>query len=112
MFAPLIVFSVTLLVGISLIATQSWHGHFSLDGLDGIQKHHTQPTPRIGGVAIALGLVVGWWLSSTAEHAILGPMLLAGIPALHLAWPKMFRNGWVCCRAYWPPCSAVRWPGT
>ena len=82
MFAPLIVFSVTLLVGIALIATQSWHGHFSLDGLDGIQKHHTQPTPRIGGVAIALGLVVGWWLSSTAEHAILGPMLLASIPAL------------------------------
>lgn len=78
----LLVFASTLLAGLLLIFTQGWHGHFSLDGLDGVQKHHTQPTPRIGGVAIAVGLVVTWALSAAAERAILGPMLLAGIPAL------------------------------
>ena len=46
-----------------------------------MQNHHTEPTPRIGGVAIVLGLVAAWLLAAPAVRAILGPMLLAGIPA-------------------------------
>lgn len=77
----LIVFAVTLLVSAALVATQHWHGHFSMDGTDGVQKHHTEPTPRIGGVAIVLGLLAAWVLAAPDVRAILGPMLLAGIPA-------------------------------
>lgn len=81
MNAYLLAFAVTLLVSLALVASQHWHGHFSMDGTDGVQKHHTEPTPRIGGLAIALGLVAAWALAAQEVRAVLGPMLLAGIPA-------------------------------
>lgn len=78
----LIVFAVTLIVGLCLIATQKWHGKFSMDGIEGIQKHHDHPTPRIGGIAIASGLSAAWLESSLEVRGLLGPMLLASVPAL------------------------------
>lgn len=81
MVTYLLVFIVTLLAIAALVVTQHWHGHLSLDSSFGVQNHHTEPTPRIGGIAIALGLVVAWLLAAPAVRAILGPMLLAGIPA-------------------------------
>lgn len=63
-----------------LVATQRWHGRFSLDTADGAQKFHSDPTSRIGGVGIVLGVLVGW-LAATEAHAVLWPLLLAGIPA-------------------------------
>ena len=73
-------FTVTLLCGSALIATQGWHGHFSMDGTMGIQKHHVEPTPRIGGIALMLGLVAAWALAKYSERAILGPMQTFMIP--------------------------------
>ena len=64
--------------------TQRWHGRFSLDGAVGVQKMHTQPTPRIGGVAIVLGLLAVYHHASIDVQALLGPMLLAGIRHLFL----------------------------
>lgn len=81
MFTYLLIFIVTLLASAALVVTQHWHGHYSLDSSFGVQNHHTEPTPRIGGIAIALGLVIAWWLAAPDVRAILGPMLLAGIPA-------------------------------
>ena len=82
MFADyFIVFTTTLLCSVALIASQCWHGHLSLDTAMGVQNHHTKPTPRIGGVAIAMGLLVCWLLSAPDVRAILGPMLLAASPA-------------------------------
>jgi UDP-N-acetylmuramyl pentapeptide phosphotransferase/UDP-N-acetylglucosamine-1-phosphate transferase len=44
----------------ALILTQRWHGWLSLDhDTQGVQKLHQLPVPRVGGVAIALGLVAG-----------------------------------------------------
>ncbi len=77
----LIIFTLTLLASLALVGTQRWHGRFSLDNAFGVQNHHTEPTPRIGGVAIALGLVAAWALAAPDVRSILGPMLLAGIPA-------------------------------
>jgi UDP-N-acetylmuramyl pentapeptide phosphotransferase/UDP-N-acetylglucosamine-1-phosphate transferase len=74
-------FGATLLTSIVLVATQRWHGHMSLDNAFGVQNHHSHPTPRIGGVAIALGLCVAWVIAAPDVRKILGPMLLAGIPA-------------------------------
>lgn len=76
-----LVFTVTLLAAIGLVLTQRWHGRFSHDNSFGVQNHHTEPTPRIGGIAIALGLSVAWSLTSQVQRALLGPMLLACIPA-------------------------------
>jgi UDP-N-acetylmuramyl pentapeptide phosphotransferase/UDP-N-acetylglucosamine-1-phosphate transferase len=75
------VFTVTLLTGAALVLSQRWHGHLSHDNAFGVQNHHTEPTPRIGGMAIALGLLLAWLLAAPDERAIIGPMLLAGIPA-------------------------------
>jgi UDP-N-acetylmuramyl pentapeptide phosphotransferase/UDP-N-acetylglucosamine-1-phosphate transferase len=74
-------FMVTLLASLMLVLTQRWHGHFSMDGTDGVQKHHTVPTPRIGGVAVMVGLVSVWEMAAPDVRALLGPMLLAAIPA-------------------------------
>lgn len=74
-------FVVTLVVSLLLVVSQDWHGHFSMDGTDGVQKHHAHPTPRIGGVAVMLGLLAVWALAATDVKAILGPMLLASVPA-------------------------------
>jgi UDP-N-acetylmuramyl pentapeptide phosphotransferase/UDP-N-acetylglucosamine-1-phosphate transferase len=75
------VFTVTLLTGAALVLSQRWHGHLSHDNAFGVQNHHTEPTPRIGGMAIALGLLLAWLLAAPDVRAIIGPMLLAGIPA-------------------------------
>lgn len=81
MTAHLAAFSVTLLASLALVLTQRWHGRFSMDSTFGVQKFHTHPTPRIGGMAILLGLLAAYALSAQDVKAILGPMLLAGIPA-------------------------------
>ena len=75
------VFALTLLTSAVLVSTRRWHGRYSADSTIGVQKFHLQETPRIGGVAILLGMIVGWLLAAPATQGLLGPMLLAGIPA-------------------------------
>lgn len=69
-----------------IVATGRIHGHLTLDGDEGIQKIHTAPTPRIGGVALFLGALIGgvslpqqvqalWWLICLAML----PAFLAGL---------------------------------
>jgi UDP-N-acetylmuramyl pentapeptide phosphotransferase/UDP-N-acetylglucosamine-1-phosphate transferase len=74
-------FGVSLLIGILVVLTQSWHGRFSLDSLNGIQKLHVNPTPRIGGVPIALGLLVSVMASPPELRDKLWPWLLSSFPA-------------------------------
>jgi UDP-N-acetylmuramyl pentapeptide phosphotransferase/UDP-N-acetylglucosamine-1-phosphate transferase len=81
MTASLAAFAITLLASLALVLTQRWHGHLSTDSTDGVQKFHVHPTPRIGGVAIVLGLLVAYALARPAQQSLLGPLLLAGIPA-------------------------------
>lgn len=70
-----------LLVALLLVRTQDWHGHLSMDSELGVQKFHTEPTPRVGGVAIAAGIVVGYLFAPPDRKILLGPLILAGIPA-------------------------------
>lgn len=77
---------VSLIVAVLLVWTKDWHGKFSMDFTDGVQKFHTAPTPRIGGVAIAIGVIIGYAASSrdpvaAEKRAILAGIILAGIPA-------------------------------
>lgn len=69
-----------------LVLTQRWHGSFSMDSSSGVQKVHTTPTPRIGGIGIAIGVFAGFAASShgiaaAEKRVILSAILLAGIPA-------------------------------
>jgi len=72
---------VSLLVAIVLVLTKNIHGRYSMDGTTGIQKAHKTPTPRIGGIAIVAGVVAAWAVARPERQAILGPLLLAGLPA-------------------------------
>ena len=73
--------NVALLVALLLVRTQHWHGHLSMDSEKGVQKFHTSPTPRVGGIAIAVGVVAGYLFTGSNSQALLGPLILAGIPA-------------------------------
>lgn len=64
-----------------LISTQHLHGRHSLDIAVGPQKFHSDPTLRIGGLAIFIALVAGYFFSSEPVSQLLGKMLVAGLPA-------------------------------
>ncbi len=67
-----------------IILTQRWHGKLSLDhDLNGVQKIHETPVPRIGGLGVVAGLLLAGVLSNqlggeTYETA--GKLLLCAIP--------------------------------
>jgi len=74
-------FGSALLVAVVLVLTKRWHGPLSLDWTVGVQKVHVHPTPRIGGVAIMAGLLAAWAVAKPERQLILGPLLLASLPA-------------------------------
>lgn len=73
--------TVAFLMALLLVVTQQWHGHMSMDSTFGVQKFHTNPTPRVGGIAILAGLLIGYLLTKPNSQSLLGPLLLAGTPA-------------------------------
>lgn len=77
----LIALLATICAGVILIATKKWHGRFSMDTALGVQKFHLSPTPRVGGIAILCGMVMGTAYSSPTVTKLLFPMLIAGMPA-------------------------------
>lgn len=73
----------SLAVSLLLVWTQHHHGHLTLDHTDGVQKVHSEPTPRVGGLGIYLGLVLAWGVLPASDlRLLLGVALLAGLPAL------------------------------
>lgn len=64
-----------------LVVSKRWHGAFSMDSATGIQKFHTKPTPRIGGLGLAAGAYALWLYSSGPAQDLLGLILLGAIPA-------------------------------
>jgi UDP-N-acetylmuramyl pentapeptide phosphotransferase/UDP-N-acetylglucosamine-1-phosphate transferase len=66
-----------------LVMTADRHGRFTMDLPGTIQKFHAHPTPRIGGIALYLALLVAWLLLPERDAAdVLATILSAGIPAL------------------------------
>jgi len=79
---------VTFLTSWLLVWSKRWHGDFTMDSQHGVQKVHSDPTPRVGGVAICLGGLCVWSIlqlsnSPTAieTRLLLGFVLLGAIPA-------------------------------
>ena len=71
----------TFFICILIVLTKSWHGHLTLDQSSGVQKFHQAPTPRVGGIALMLGLVVVWFLVIEPVKDVLKNMLIASLPA-------------------------------
>ncbi len=66
-----------------LVLTAGRHGRFSMDIPGAVQKFHSKPTPRIGGIGIYLALLVASRLVPDPDASrILATVLVAGIPAL------------------------------
>ncbi len=72
---------VSFAICLCIVLTKGWHGVHTLDSDDGVQKIHAEPTPRIGGIAIYVGMLAGWWLAPPEIAVLLGPMLIAVAPA-------------------------------
>jgi UDP-N-acetylmuramyl pentapeptide phosphotransferase/UDP-N-acetylglucosamine-1-phosphate transferase len=66
-----------------LVLTASSHGRFTMDAPGAIQKFHSHPTPRIGGIGIYLALLLASLVLPSAEaSSLLTTILVAGVPAL------------------------------
>lgn len=70
------------ITSVVLVITKGLHGSFSMDSAFGVQKFHVAPTPRIGGMAIVVGVLVAYSQAPHSVKAIFWPILIAGIPAL------------------------------
>jgi UDP-N-acetylmuramyl pentapeptide phosphotransferase/UDP-N-acetylglucosamine-1-phosphate transferase len=71
-----------LLLCVAVVLTQAWHGRFTYDGLGGVQKFHAAPTPRVGGLAVALAYVLVWPALPPDLRPAWQLIGLAGLPAL------------------------------
>lgn len=78
---PELGFAVALACSLLLVMTTRWHGRYSLDATQGVQKFHITPTPRIGGAAIMLGLWLALGAMPAAQQDLLLPVLVASMPA-------------------------------
>ncbi len=60
MIALSVAFLVSLIVTLLVVRYEHLHAHVTADhDLDGVQKFHTTPVPRIGGVGVVIGLIAG-----------------------------------------------------
>ena len=67
----------------ALVLSAHKHGHLTMDLPSGVQKFHSQPTPRVGGIAIYIAMAAAYMvLPRGDEGKLLSLVLLAGMPAL------------------------------
>ena len=81
-YAGLVGAGITLIASIALVMSQRLHGKYSLDHDVGVQKFHTNPTPRIGGLAIVAGFLAAWAFSTGEARYFMALIGLTGLPAL------------------------------
>jgi len=73
---------VTFVVSVFLVLSKQIHGKHTLDTKDGVQKFHTTPAPRIGGVAILAGYIASWAFMGGETRTLWALIGLVGLPAL------------------------------
>lgn len=67
----------------ALVLSAHKHGHLTMDMPGAVQKFHLDPTPRVGGLAIYMAVVLAWFFApGIVEHRLLATLLVAGMPAL------------------------------
>lgn len=74
-------FVTSLALCVVLVVTKRWHGALSMDFTDGVQKFHTAPTPRVGGIPVVLGVALACSQAPQDVQSLLVPILYAGMPA-------------------------------
>lgn len=79
--AIVVAFLAAFLVAQAIARTTRLHGRLTLDDATGVQKVHTRPTPRVGGLAVALGMLLAWPFLPADVAGFWGLLLLALAPA-------------------------------
>lgn len=74
----------TFFVCVAIILSGGIHGSLSFDYREGPQKLHVRPTPRIGGIALIIGMVVLFAYAPTSVAELLKPMIIGVLPAFFL----------------------------
>ena len=71
----------SLLVALVIIYTKNIHGHLTLDSQAGVQKLHKTPTPRVGGIALLFGAVIGGVNLPPDAFALWAMICVSALPA-------------------------------
>lgn len=67
--------------GALIVLTQRFHCRLTDDGMAGVQKSHLRPTPRVGGLALMAGAVIGGLFMPPEIQPLWWLICLAAIPA-------------------------------
>lgn len=70
-----------LLVGTALVLSKNIHGEWTNDDRHGVQRAHVDPTPRVGGIALLVGLMAAFAYATPEVRVLLKPMIIACLPA-------------------------------
>jgi UDP-N-acetylmuramyl pentapeptide phosphotransferase/UDP-N-acetylglucosamine-1-phosphate transferase len=71
---------VALVLAQALVLSAHKHGHLTMDLPGAVQKFHSSPTPRVGGIAIYAAVTAAWLLvPGLAETKLLSTILLVGL---------------------------------
>lgn len=76
-----IAFFVSFSISILIVITKKIHGSVSYDAIQGIQKNHSNPTPRIGGLALFIAIIAAYFSAHPERQVIFSHLILAGVPA-------------------------------
>lgn len=80
-----VTFVASFVVAQALVLSAHKHGHLTMDLPGAVQKFHSTPTPRVGGIGIYVAMVAAWvFLATPQESPLLATLLLAGMPALFI----------------------------
>jgi len=74
-------FALSSVAALLIVLTQRWHGRYSYDSLDGVQKVHHERVPRIGGLAIFVAIIAAYLVVPPDAKAVLQPTLVLGAVA-------------------------------
>ncbi|MDE2433810.1 MAG: glycosyltransferase family 4 protein [Burkholderiales bacterium] len=106
----------TFMTCLVIVLTQKWHGRLSFDhDLNGVQKIHDTPVPRIGGVGVVVGLILAGLFSyhiGGETYDTAAKLLLCGVPAFAAGLiedftkkvgvrPRLFASFISAALAYW-----------
>lgn len=71
----------SVLTALVIVSTQHLHGRLTHDSHPGVQKLHKTPTPRVGGVAIFFGMLLGGLNLPAQAQSLWWMICLAALPA-------------------------------
>lgn len=88
-------FILTLVIGVTILLTVKYHGRWTNDLQSGVQKFHQTATPRIGGLAIFVGVMTGFFVQADSQmrQDFLVVFISAALPFINGIREDLFKVG-------------------